>query len=68
VSDTFRGSHNKIRTLTEEAGNPDLNRLRFRNPLFPILRVRVGAGRLIMPAHQRHHLWQAQRVREAMTK
>jgi hypothetical protein len=62
----FTRSHNQIQNLVQEAAELDLNRLKFRNPLLPLLRVRVGTALLIMAAHERRHLWQAQRVREAV--
>jgi len=42
----------------------DFNRVRFRNPFVPLLRFTVGTGLMIINAHDRRHLWQAQRVKE----
>ena len=62
----FARTHDQIRNLVDEIADLDLNRLKFRNPLMPFLRVRVGTALLIMAAHERRHLWQAQRVREGV--
>jgi hypothetical protein len=45
--------------LLEESADLDLNRIRFVNPLVPGVRFTVGAGFLILAAHERRHLWQA---------
>ncbi len=37
----------------------DKFRIRFPNPFLPALRFTVGAGFLIIAAHERRHLWQA---------
>ncbi|MDQ1472903.1 MAG: hypothetical protein QOJ99_4383 [Bryobacterales bacterium] len=66
VLTAFAQTHNQIQNLVQEVAELDLNRLKFRNPLLPLLRVRVGTALLIMAAHERRHLWQAQRVREAV--
>jgi hypothetical protein len=48
------------------AANADLDlSVRFVNPYVTGLRLRVSAGFLIVAAHDRRHLWQARRVREA---
>ena len=41
----------------------DLNATRFVNPLVPLIRFSVGTGFLIIDAHERRHLWQAEQVR-----
>ncbi|MEP6715939.1 MAG: DinB family protein [Terriglobia bacterium] len=62
----FDQSHAKIRKLIPLASTRDLNAIKFRNPLLPLLRVRAGTGFLIMAAHERRHLWQANKVRESI--
>jgi hypothetical protein len=62
----FARTHDQIRNLVDEVADLDLNRLKFRNPLLPLLGVRVGTALLIMAAPERRHLWQAQRVREGV--
>jgi hypothetical protein len=66
VLDAFARTHDQIRKVVDEGAELDLNGLKFRNPLLPVLRVRVGTGLLIMAAHERRHLWQAQQVRKAV--
>ncbi len=47
--------------VTSSAGK-DLNSIRFRNPVFPVLHFTVSTGLLIAAAHGRRHMWQAERV------
>jgi hypothetical protein len=47
--------------VTSSAGK-DLNSVRFRNPLIPLLRFTVSSGLLISAAHGRRHMWQAEQV------
>jgi len=68
VLDAFTQSHRRIRETILSASDLDLNAIRFRNPLLPLLRVRVGTGLLIMAAHERRHLWQAWQVRAEFAK
>jgi len=62
----FIASHDSIRALLKDSQGADFNRLRFKNPFVRGLRFTVGAGILIILAHDRRHLWQARRVREAL--
>jgi len=59
---TLLGTHQEIREILNTQSQPDLNRIRFRNPFIPVLRFTVGTGILIMAAHGRRHLLQAERV------
>ena len=58
-------SHEEIRQILTSNPKSDLNRIRFKNPLFPVIRFTVATGLLIMAAHGRRHLLQAERVRQA---
>jgi hypothetical protein len=60
----FWDSHNDVRALIHECARVDLNRIRFQNPFARLLKFTVGTGLLVMPAHDRRHLWQAGRVRQ----
>lgn len=62
---SLRAGHAEIQTLLEQTSGLDLNRIRFRNPFIPILRFTVATGFLVMAAHGRRHLLQAQRVTSA---
>jgi hypothetical protein len=66
VLSAFVAAHNELRSLIQEARGLDLNRLRFRNPFIGVLRFTVGTGMLIINAHDRRHLWQAQQIVEQM--
>jgi hypothetical protein len=62
----FLAAHDQVRALVEEARDLDLNRIRFRNPFLRLLPWTVGTGLMIIGAHDRRHLWQAQQVLKAM--
>ena len=51
-------------SLLTESVHLDFNRIRFTNPFFPVLHFTIAAGFLILAAHGRRHLLQAQRVTE----
>jgi hypothetical protein len=55
----FQQSQTAVRELLMECRHLDLNRIRFPNPFVPGIRFTVGAGFLIIAAHERRHLWQA---------
>ena len=59
---TFLRSHDDVRTVIREGARLDWNRIRFRNPFIGFLRFTVGTGLLIIAAHDRRHLWQAERI------
>jgi hypothetical protein len=61
----FAESHDALREIVKSWDVVDLNRVRYPNPFIPLVRFRVGTGLLIANAHDRRHLWQAQRVKEA---
>jgi hypothetical protein len=55
----FQSSQAAAKELLLECRHLDLNRIRFANPFVPLIRFTVGAGFLIIAAHERRHLWQA---------
>lgn len=61
----FVESHEALREIVKSWDSLDLNRVRYPNPFIPLVRFTVGTGLLIANAHDRRHLWQAQRVKEA---
>jgi hypothetical protein len=65
VLEAFLRSQEDMRAVIREAAYLDLNRIRFRNPFIGFLRFTVGTGLLIITAHNRRHLWQAERVLES---
>jgi hypothetical protein len=64
VPEQFLGAMDRVSALVGSTGGKDLNTVRFRNPLLPIIRFTVSTGFLILAAHGRRHIWQAQRVGE----
>lgn len=56
----FRRSHDAALELLAECRHLDLNRIRFRYPFAPF-RFTLGAGFLLINAHERAHLWHHQR-------
>ncbi|HKV04513.1 MAG TPA: DinB family protein [Candidatus Acidoferrales bacterium] len=66
VLQLFLRSQENVRALVRDSAGLDLNRIRFRNPFVWFLRFTVGAGFLIIAAHDRLHLWQAEQVRQAV--
>jgi DinB family protein len=67
VLELFLRSNDVARALVRRAGAYDVNRIRFRNPLIPLLRFTVGTGLEILWRHQRRHLLQAERIRQSAT-
>jgi hypothetical protein len=57
--------HSEARRVIASWDQVDFNRVRFQNPFVPILRFTVGAGLMIINAHDRRHLRQAERVQES---
>ena len=55
----FQRSQTAVIDLLMECRHLDLNKIRFPNPFIPAMRFTVGAGFLIIAAHERRHLWQA---------
>jgi len=66
ILDLFIASNQAARELVRRASDYDVNRIRFRNPFFPVLRFTVGTGLEIVSRHQRRHLLQAERVKQAV--
>ena len=58
----LRRGHAEIQELLASTSQFDLNRIRFRNPFLPLVRFTVATGLLVMAAHGRRHLEQAQRI------
>jgi DinB family protein len=59
----LRRGHIEIQELLSPMAQRDLNRIRFKNPFIPVLHFTVATGLLIMAAHGRRHLEQAQRLK-----
>ena len=52
----------RVTSFVNNTADRDLNAVRFRNPLIPVLRLTLGTGLLIIAGHGRRHLWQAEQV------
>jgi hypothetical protein len=61
----YHQAHASIRQMIIESAEIDANRATFTNPFIKVVRVRVGTAFHIIAAHDRRHLWQAERVLEA---
>ena len=61
----LRRGHEELEFLLAETAQLDLNRIRFRNPFIPVLRFTVATGFLVIAAHGRRHLLQAELVTKA---
>jgi hypothetical protein len=66
ILDLFLAGNQAARELVRRASDYDVNRIRFKNPFIPVLRFTVGTGLEIVSRHQRRHLLQAERVKQAV--
>ena len=62
----FLSGNQSCRDIIVSAGSKNVNRIRFWNPFIPGLRFTVGTGLEIIVRHERRHLLQAERVRDAV--
>ncbi|MFL6264191.1 MAG: DinB family protein [Thermoanaerobaculia bacterium] len=63
VMEEWRRAQVAVKDLLREAAGLDLNGTRFVNPFIPLIRFSLGTGLAVLPAHQRRHLLQAERVK-----
>ncbi|HLK04915.1 MAG TPA: DinB family protein [Candidatus Acidoferrum sp.] len=63
VLERFLTSNRATRDLIGRAGEYDVNKIRFRNPLIAVIWFTVGTGLEIVSGHERRHLLQAYRVK-----
>jgi hypothetical protein len=61
----FLASHQEVRTFLQRYAHIDLAGARFPNPFVRGLRFSLATGLHAVAAHERRHLWQAWRLREA---
>jgi hypothetical protein len=66
ASASFRESQQEIRTFLHANADLDLARVTFRNPFIPGIRFSLATGICNLLAHERRHLWQAQRAIESL--
>lgn len=53
----FERHQKALAALIGDARGLDLGRVRFRSPLFRLLRMSVGTGFAVLLAHNRRHIW-----------
>lgn len=58
----FLRAMDRVTALVTTSAAKDLNSVRFRNPFIPLVRFTVASGLLMIAAHGRRHLWQAEQV------
>lgn len=63
---TYKRSHDAYRTLVQASADVDINRVIVPNPFFPRIRMRMSTILLVVPAHDRRHLWQAENVKRLL--
>lgn len=58
----FLATLDRVNTLVRNTNGKDLNVVRFTNPFIPLIRFTAGTGLLVLGAHARRHLYQAEQV------
>jgi hypothetical protein len=61
----FLASQEEVRTFLRTYADIDLTGVRFPNPFIRGVRFSLATGLHVIAAHERRHLWQAWRVRQA---
>jgi len=61
----FAASHREVRAFLRAYADLDLAGVRFPNPFIRGVRFSLATGLHVIAAHERRHLWQAWRVRQA---
>jgi hypothetical protein len=59
-------THERLAEAAQACHGLDLRRLKVVSPATPLFRITLLAALMITPAHDRRHLWQAQRVRDQL--
>jgi hypothetical protein len=62
----YEASHEGYRQLVRAAAAVDVNRIVRPNPIIKQVNMRLATVLLIVPAHDRRHLWQAANVKRAL--
>jgi hypothetical protein len=63
--ESFRTSQDEVRAFISAYADLDLAAIRFPNPFVRGIGFSLTTGLHVVTAHERRHLWQAQRVRRA---
>jgi hypothetical protein len=67
AAEGFSASQDRLRRYIESASGRALTRVKITSPINPSVRYSLYAALRILAAHQRRHLWQADRVRTLIT-
>jgi DinB family protein len=62
----YKASHAEYRALVHDCADVDVNRVIMPNPFLKSIRMRMATILLVVPAHDRRHLWQAKQVKELL--
>ena len=63
--ETFKASHEPYRHLVRASAAVDVNRIVRPNAIIQAVKMRLSTVLLVIPAHDRRHLWQAANVKAA---
>jgi hypothetical protein len=58
----FLATLDRVSAFVRNTNGKDLNAVRFINPFIPLIRFTAGTGLLVLGAHARRHLYQAEQV------
>lgn len=62
----YKASHDNYRHLVRAAASVDVNRIVRPNAIIKRVNMRLSTVLLIVPAHDRRHLWQARQVKSSL--
>ena len=62
VLSRFRAAQQRLNEFVSQLREMDLGSIRFHNPILKGVRLTIGSGLLLIGAHNRRHLWQADNV------
>lgn len=65
--EAYKASHDEYRALVQVSAAIDVNRVVGPNAILRSVKMRLSTVLLIVPAHDRRHLWQAENVKRALT-
>ena len=65
VLSRFLAPQQRLNEFVFQSREMDLGSIRFRNPFLKGVRLTISSGLLLIGAHNRRHLWQAETVRKS---
>jgi hypothetical protein len=66
--DEFTARHAELHVRLDRAAASPLDRLTLRSPFFERLRYTLYTTFLLIPAHERRHIWQAEQALAALSR